>query len=330
MSSTIGSHVDELEARRKRRETGQPVPGNDQKTPPGSQAAGATRELWRDLIAGAPQDDKNLTAPPETDRSHTATTGETPADAPTRDGARPTVRCDGEGVDELVRRVQAGTHATTTQASAVSRQRRPIGTADLSTDAARRSRAPSRPRRAVTWDRTSLVASKRRLTWVAAASAILLLVGVVLLASFDGTDRNRASTKYGARAASTALVASSVTELHALPRAIVGVVRRIDAAARRTAGSAKYARHASNHSRARSRSGVTPAASAAAAQRTAPVALASTPVATSHTPVYAPAPAATTSQSSSTGSSSSSSSNQPAGPTNAGPLGGIGSCVKGC
>ena len=57
MSSTTGEHIDELKARRKRREGRPAAAAGDNKPPNGAKSAGAARDLLRDLIANGPRPD---------------------------------------------------------------------------------------------------------------------------------------------------------------------------------------------------------------------------------------------------------------------------------
>src|SRR5947209_13135031 len=108
MSSTTGEHIDELEARRQRRESRPSAPTSDRKPPRGPQLGEAARDLLHGLITnGSRQGDETPDASDEVAAISTrdvvdrSTSGATATVAPQGETRR-------EGVDELVRRVQAG------------------------------------------------------------------------------------------------------------------------------------------------------------------------------------------------------------------------------
>src|SRR5579859_3637283 len=108
MSSTTGEHIDELEARRQRRESRPSAPTGNRKPPRGPHLGEAARYLLHGLITNGPrQGDETPDAPDPVAGSSTqdvvarSTSGATATEAPKREASR-------EGVDELVRRVQAG------------------------------------------------------------------------------------------------------------------------------------------------------------------------------------------------------------------------------
>ena len=325
MASTTGEHIDELETRRKRRERRQPTPGSDAKP----QSGAAARELWRDLLAGAPDGKDGAEGPEAANGAEPGPVDDAaPANAPPDEVHVPkTAGIDAEGIDELVRRVQAGTEAAAAEAAVASGQRRPAGTADLSADAVRRDRPARRraPLRA-TW------AQGQRPVWRGrrmVAIAVGLVAGVALLVALGESGGHRAVATHRVAVSSTALGAASLAALTAIPNTIGAMVHRLEAEKAGQSAPRKHARRATKHPRARARRYVATPTQTALAQQSAPVSEASPSSASSQTPAYTSPPAATN-QSSSTGASSSSRSSQPAGPTNAGPLGGIGSCVKGC
>jgi hypothetical protein len=102
-----------------------------------------------------------------------------------------------------------------------------------------------------------------------------------------------------------ALTLRAIDQVHSRPRVI------------------KHARVQSHRSHAR-------ATQATSATQSQAVHVASPPSDTSHTQTSTQQPSASSGRSSAGGVSSSSGGAKPAGPTNASPLGGIGSCVSGC
>jgi hypothetical protein len=325
MSSTTGEHIDELQARRKRRERRQPTADAGAKP----QTGAAARDLLRDLLTGGP-DAGDGTKSPDSEQPKPVGGDEAPTATvpPVRvHPAEPTVP-DSEGVDELVRRVQAGTEAAAARASGASGRRRPKGTADLSADAVPQRRPTRRASLTANPARVSRAASTRRRGWTLTLLCALAL-GVAIAMSL-GHARSRLVGTHRAAVAPTTFGAPSLSALIAIPNTIGAVVHRLEAATAGRTVAVKHARRATKHPRARVRRHTVQATGAAPAQQSAPVADTTSSGVSSPRPTYTSPPAASTSQSSSTGASSSSRSGQSAGPTNAGPLGGIGSCVKGC
>lgn len=325
MSSTTGEHIDELQARRKRRERRQPTADPAAKP----QTGAAARDLLRDLLTGGPgADDRPRTPdsayepdPAADDKAQTATVS-----AAQLNPTEPTRR-DAEGVDEFVRRVKAGTEAITAAASRTSSGRRPMGTADLSADAVARHRpkrgALGTTHRARAWRPAW---RGRRARMVALPCGLVTSVAIVIVLSNGG---NHLVGTHRAAAAPPTVHAPWLSPLIAIPNTIRAVVARLEATTAHRTGASKRAHRTTKHPRARTRHAVQPAGAAPAGQ-SAPTSYTSSSGASSSGSGYTPPSTASTSQSSSTGASPSSRSGQSAGPTNAGPLGGIGSCVKGC
>lgn len=326
MASTTGEHIDELEARRKRRGRREPTPGSDAKP----QSGAAARELWRDLLAGTPDGEDGADGPVAANGAGLEPVDKAPpANAPPYEVHVPTTAGhDAEGIDELVRRVQAGTEAAIAEAAVASGQRRPAGTADLSADAVRRGRHSRRFafRGGNGAQRQRPVWLRRRMVAVAAS----LVAGVVLLVALGEGEGPRARATHRLAVTSTGVGAKSLAAVTAIPSTIVAIVHRLEAQKTGVSAPRRRPHRTTKHSRARAGRYLATRTQTAPVQQSAPVSQAPPSSASAQAPAYTPPPAASTSQSSSTGASSSSRSGQPAGPTNAGALGGIGSCVKGC
>ena len=149
MSSTTGEHINELEERRQRRQQRNAARPGPAKPPRSANTAPEARDLLRDLIT-------NVSRPEERTAGHLdpdgfgATEGTGHGSVGTEGKPQPPARRNGEGVDELVRRVQAGAQTAAAEAERATRLSRPIGTADLSADAAIQNPARRRAgRRAV-------------------------------------------------------------------------------------------------------------------------------------------------------------------------------------
>ena len=314
MTSTR-EHVDELEARRQKRH-GLPAATE----PPAPKPAEATRELWRDIVAYGPAPavptprdatDLESSTAPATDVGSTTTTRQ--LESPV-----------GEGVDELVRRVQAGSQTRAGEPLASSR-RRPIGSADLAhhPGPARRARG-----RLETEGRIATTRPHRRRVGIAAAA---MLVGVVVVVAMSGVVGQRSRQTVTDAASTTTRLDSTAGLLDRVPVSLTTITQQVETIARRAAAHSprltgtdsrprahKTRRAASTQPRTPVHTVAPPTTSTAT---TSPSTSTSTSVAT---PVRQPT------SSSSTTTSSHTSSSQPAGPTDAGPLGGIGSCVDGC
>ena len=149
MSSTTGEHINELEERRRRRQERNAAQPGQAKPPRSANTALEARDLLRDLITNgsrARRNGRGLLYTREASERRTAGT----VRSRRRANANPPLVRNAEGVDELVRRVQAGAQTAADEAERATRRGRPIGTADLSADAASRNPARSRAgRRAV-------------------------------------------------------------------------------------------------------------------------------------------------------------------------------------
>jgi hypothetical protein len=221
------------------------------------------------------------------------------------------------------------------ETSSTLEQRRPKGTADLARDATT-TRAATRRRAPETELRGTAVAptpKKRR----RAMAGMVLLSGVavllVTLASAGGTSGRRdvASSVHSSRLADT----RSGDFGKALEATIAAIAPELRAIARRAASSdrAAAARHGVTRRQSRSRARHARSKHRARVVQRAPVTNSPPPSTTgtqTQSSTAAQAPASTASQTSATSQSSATSSSRSAGPIGAGPLGGIGSCVKGC
>lgn len=328
MSPTTGEHIDELEARRQRRESRPSASADDRKPPRGPHLGEAARDLLHGLITNGPrQGDETPDVPDPVAASSTqdvvdrSTSGPTATEAPKGETRR-------EGVDELVRRVQAGAQTMAADAATAAQKRRPIGTADLSADAAgghQPSRAARRGFRAhvVT---TAKPPGRRRWT----AAAVVLAAGIALVISLSRSTGPRFAATGRPSIASTQLSSASIEGFGgALRSAISFVDSELRSIALRATASTRLVRRKAKQPRSHSRRHVASRRNQTATQSGVPPA-ATTTSSRSQTDTQTQAPVTSSSQSSGTTQPSSSSSSQPAGPTNAGPLGGIGSCVKGC
>ena len=175
MPSTTGEHIDELEARRQKRQGRRAAPGSPGKPPRGPASAGAARDLLRDLITSGSRQDEDGSGP--AGGSGSAADVDHPATAPQpSDGHGSKAPRHGEGVDELVRRVQAGAQAAAASPTA---PRRPTGTADLSADATTRTRSPRRPGKDTVRRPTGPVELTRAVSWARSRWAISAAICVV-------------------------------------------------------------------------------------------------------------------------------------------------------
>jgi hypothetical protein len=324
MSSTTGEHINELEERRQRRRQRRNAaqPG-ETKPPRSANTAPEARDLLRDLITNGSPPDEGAKAPLHAG-SLRATDGSGNGSVATEGKRQPAARRNGEGVDELVRRVQAGAHAATDEAERGPRRGRPIGTADLSADAATRNPARRRAGRRAVKATLRAVEAKQRAPW-AAAAAIVLIGGVVLALSLDSAGGRRPATT-----ASAPIFATAAGPASAMRTTISTVDRELEALAHRPTDQVHPGRRVIKRARVRPRQRHTRTTQATSATQTQPVHVASPPANTTQTPTSTQQPPASPGRPSAGGASSSSGSAQPAGPTNASPLGGLGSCVSGC
>jgi hypothetical protein len=335
MPPIIDDQTDELEARRLRREARQAPPAANGSTPPGGQSAGAARDLLRGLITdGTRRDGEGGSA-----TTHPGGDDE-PAASASRDGdnrlaseCAPMGRGEGEKIDELIRRVKESTAGADAETSSTLQQRRPKGTADLSRDAAMNRAAARRRAPELRGTKVSPTPKKHRRI---VAMTVLLAGIAILLATLAGTGGTSAPRGVDSSTPSSPFAKARAGVFGgALDATIAGIAPELRAVARHAAASARAAstRHEAKRRpirprarRARSRH------RAAVVQSAAVTASAPPPTTVPETQTYAPAPAtgSTASQTSATSQPSAKSSSRPAGPTGSDPLGGIGSCVKGC
>jgi hypothetical protein len=326
--------VDELKERRRARQS---RPGLKRGVPARIQFAEPARDLLGGLITGgSPEGDQDR--PVETqdaadvapEPAREATT-ETESRAEQAEAA---AQVSGEKIDELIRRVKEGTPAEPDTATTIER-RRPKGTVDLPPGAGPRRRnthiRPSTP------SRRRL--SKPRRTRVLGIAATLAVAGTaVLVVTLSGGSSQlspaRSASSSGATTGSFAafggalssMIAALGPELSPFARHAASAARtsrpRRTAARRRPARShLKVARHTGRAARPTSRLVPASSTSTTTASQIQPQ---------TYTPTPAPAPAATASQTPVSATHSTTSSNRSSGPTGSNPLGGIGSCVKGC
>lgn len=331
MSSTTGDHINEFEARRLKREARRAASNADETPPRRPVPAEQARNLFGGLITNGSGPDANSTAPAAGPNGAATQTNGTRPDggaAGAHGGSSTVASRSGEGVDDLVRRVKEGAQTAAADAASVTRQRRPTGTADLAPDAATRKRDPEHARRRADEAAPRSHALKRWVTRALAAAVVLIAV-VELAPSFGSARGGRAATTHGASLSSAALAKPSVAGFgDALRTTVAAVDRVLRATARRATARVKHTRPTTKHHRVRPRRPAARTTQATSPGATPPATVQSSSTTSSQTQNYAPPPSAASGQGSTAGSSSSSS--QPAGPTNAGPLGGIGSCVKGC
>lgn len=333
MSSTTGDHISEFEARRLKREARRTASNGDGKPPRRPVSADQARDLLRDLITSSSPPNTDATPPSgEAREAATRTNGKQEEGVPAgaHGGSSPVTSRTGEGVDELVRRVAEGAQMAAADAATVTRHRRPTGTADLAPDAALRKRASEQ---AAHREREAAPRSDALKRWVAwALAAVVGLVAVVVLApSFGSAGGRRAASSHGASLSPTALARPAFAGFgDALRTTVAAVDHELQAMARRATARVKHARPPAQHHRVRPRRHPPRTRQAASSGAAPPTTDQSSSTTSSQTQNYTAPPSTASGQGSTAGASSSSSSRQPAGPTNAGPLGGIGSCVKGC
>jgi hypothetical protein len=327
---TDDEHVDELKERRRARET---RPGSRRATPPRIPSAEPARDLLGGLITnGSPVGDEDRLAGAQDATHGSPSSAREPTLESDSSGERAvsTAPLGGEKIDELIRRVKEGAPADADGATTIER-RRPKGTADLSPAAAPRRRR--RPARQTTSSRGQ--AAWRRRTRLLGIAATLVVAGtavlVVTLSSGSGrlrparTDSSPTSTTGFFTAFDRELnstIAALGPELQPFARQAVSAgraTRRLHVAARRRPSQrhVKVTRHIRRAPR----------------QQTRAVAASSPSTATTvQTQTYAPppSPVSTTSQTPVSATHSTTSSTRPSGPSGSNPLGGIGSCVKGC
>jgi hypothetical protein len=323
MSSTTGEHINELEERRQRRQQRNAARSGPAKPPRSAITAPEARDLLRDLITEGSRLDEGGAGHSDIG-SLRATEDSRNGSIGTESKHQPSARRNGEGVDDLVRRVQAGTQTAAAEAEHATRRARPIGTADLSADAATQNPARRRAGRNGVADPLHRVESNRRAAW-AAAAAIVLIVGVAFALSLDSAGERRTATTHSAP------ILATVAGLASAVRVTTSTVdRELEALTHQADGQVHPRRRATKRPRVRPQKHHARTARATSATQSQPVHVTSTPATSSQTATSTQQSNASSGRSTAGGASSSSGSAQPAGPTNASPLGGIGSCVRGC
>jgi hypothetical protein len=329
MSSTTREHIDELEARRQRREGRSSAPASKGKPPRGPKSGEAARDLLRDLITNGPREGDD--APGASD-AVTPSGSQGDVDGPTNGvtaTGRPQLETRREGVDELVRRVQAGAETMIFDAARATRKRRPIGTADLSADAAGGRQASRAGRRRSRAEAALATKSKRQHWLLAAVGAGVFVAGVAFVLSLASAGAPQPTPARSASITSARLSSASIAGFGSALRSTIAVVdRELRAVALRASTSVRHERRKAKHPRGHSGRHPANAWHETAVQSGGRATSSTTSQGQSYT--QAQSPVTSSSQSSATTQPSSSNGSQPAGPTNAGPLGGLGSCVKGC
>jgi hypothetical protein len=335
MPPIINEQTDELNARRQRRKGRQESPAANGSAPAG-QSAGAARDLLRGLITdGARRDGEGSATTHPGGADEPAGPAGPDGDGRLASESAPKARGDGEKIDELIRRVKDNAAGAAVEASSTLQQRRPKGTADLSRDAAM-SRATARRRAPETELRSTNVAPTPKKHRRVVAATVLLTGIAILLITLAGTGGTRAPRGVDSSMRSSRLAAARSSNFGgALQATIAAIAPELRAVARYAASSARAAanRHGAKRRQIRSRTRHARSRHRAAVVQRAAVTNSPPPSTTdiqTQTSPAAPAPASTASQTSATSQPSATSSSRPAGPTGSNPLGGIGSCVKGC
>lgn len=326
---TDDEQVDELKERRRARES---RPGL-KRSPVRIPSAEPARDLLGGLItSGSAEADDNRSAGAEAaaDGAPAPTREATPESDARGERAESTTPVGGEKIDELIRRVKEGTAADADGATTIER-RRPKGTADLSPAAApRRRRRPARR----TTPSGGPTPQKRRTRLLGIAATVVVAGTAVLLVSLSSrpsrlnpapshtspTSTSGFFTAFGGELNST--IAALGPELQPFARQAVSAAR----AARRRHVVARR-RPSQRHVKV-----AHPIRRAPRQQTRAVAASAPSTATTVQTQTYAPpsSPVSTTSQTPVSATQPTTSSTQPSGPSGSNPLGGIGSCVKGC
>jgi hypothetical protein len=327
---TDDEQVDELKERRKARES---RPGLKRPAPVRIPSAEPARDLLGGLItSGSPERDDNRSAGvPDAADGAAAPTREATSEPDARgERAESTAPVSGEKIDELIRRVKEGTPADADVAATIER-RRPKGTADLSPAAAPRRRR--RPTRQTTPSRGK--APRRRRTGLLGIAATLVVAGtaVLVLTFSSGSGRLSQARTDSSPTSTTGFLTAFGGELNST---IAALGPELQPFARQAVSAARAARH--RHVAAHRRPShphvkVPHRIRRAPRQETRAVPASSPSTATTvQTQTYTPppSPASTTSQTPVSATHSTTSNTHPSGPSGSNPLGGIGSCVKGC
>ena len=347
-SLTTEQQRDDLAARRRRKQARETAAPNGDAVA-ALQSSQAARGLLRDVITGIP--DQSLAGADLEDQGPRARAREAARpdserlDSPSPGPTSRAVTSDGERVDELVRRVKEGTSAASAEAIASGAHRRPKGTADLAADAAVKGRDRQLP---VTGSLRPEGAKRARIRWWGAA-ACALAIGVTVVALAVNSSGSRLAGRTADLTAGRAGQADSATEVLGddVRATIVEIGHVINAQALLASAQARpphrqqsenrqrtrsqnrsraTRKHRSTTAQGRSTSQTTRAIAASDTHSSAPR-LATTPEAHSNTQ---PATGVSTSESATSHESSTTATSHHAGPTGSNPLGGIGSCVKGC
>jgi hypothetical protein len=327
---TDDEQVDELKERRRARES---RPGVKRAAPVSIPFAEPARDLLGGLItSGSPQGDEShpAGAPEAADGAPADTREATPESDCLEERAESTTPVRGEKIDELIRRVKEGTPADTEGATTIER-RRPKGTADLSPASAPRRRR--RPTRQTVPSRGQ--APRRRRTRLLGIAVTLIVAGtaalVVTLSS--GTDRLTPARSNSSPASTTGLFMAFSGTLNST---IAALGPELQPFARQAVSAARASRRrhiAARRRPSRPRVKVTHRVRRAPRKQSRAVSVSAPSTATTaQTQTYVPpsSPVSTTSQTPVSASHSTTSSTHPSGPSGSNPLGGIGSCVKGC
>jgi hypothetical protein len=342
-SLTTEQQRDDLAARRRRKQAQETAAPNGDAVA-ALQSSQAARGLIRDVITGIP-DQTPAGAGLEEGVSHTRARETDRPDSPPRVPTSRAVTSDGERVDDLVRRVKEGASAASAEAIASGAHSRPKGTADLAADAAVKER--DRQLRISGSPRSSLAKRARIRGWGAAAFA--LAIGVAIVALAINSSGSRLVGRTTDLTATQTHQGEAGTEIFggAVRKTIIGVGSAMKARAVLASAQARSPHRErtpnGQHSRSQIRFGATRRHRAATGQRSTSQAsraiaatsdvrasaprLATTSEAHSNTP---PSAGVSTSESATPHNSSTTATSHPAGPTGSNPLGGIGSCVKGC
>ena len=343
-SLTTEQQRDDLAARRRRKQARETAAPNGDAVA-ALQSSQAARGLLRDVITGIP-DQGPAGAGLEEGVSHTRARETDRPDSPPRVPTSRAATSDGERVDELVRRVKEGASAASAEAIASGAYSRPKGTADLAADAAVKGRYRQLPN---TGSPRSSLAKRARIRWWGAA-AVALAAGLAVIALAVDSSGSRLEGRTAALTAARSGQAEAGTKIFggAVRTTIVGIGHAIRAQAVLASSQARPAhpqqvghrqrtqsqirsgvtrRHPSTTGQGRSTSQASRGIAATSDTHSSAPRLATTSEAHSNTP---PATGVSTSESTTSHNSSTTATSHPAGPTGSSPLGGIGSCVKGC
>jgi hypothetical protein len=327
---TDDEQVDELKERRKARES---RPGLKRPAPVRIPSAEPARDLLGGLItSGSSEGDDNRSAGDQdaADVAPPPTRAATSEPDAREERAGSTAPVGGEKIDELIRRVKEGTPADADVATTIQR-RRPKGTADLSPAAAPRRRR--RPARQTTPSRGQ--APRRRRARLLGIVATLVVAGtaVLVVTLSSGPGRLNPARSDSSPTSTTGFLTAFGGELNST---IAALGPELQPFARQAVSAARAARrrHVAAHRRPSHPHVKVPHRIRRAPRKQTRAVPASSPstATTVQTQTYAPppSPASTTSQTPVSATHSTTSNTHPSGPSGSNPLGGIGSCVKGC